>query len=153
MDNARVTIGEAAKLTSTTPKAIRLYERKGLLAPAQRTPAGYRTYGADDLAVLRFIRQATAVGLRLDEVGHIIGLQRNGQQPCSTVTDLLDRRLADLDRTMADLEALRHTLARVRAQAEKAAHSGRKAVVCRVIESAPAPGSRGETRSTRKSAG
>lgn len=137
MDDERVTIGDAARLTRTTPKAIRLYERRGLLEAAARTPGGYRTYGPDDLALLRFIRQATAVGLHLDEIGRIIDLQRHGQQPCSTVIDLLDRRLADLDRTMADLKALRRTLSAVRAQADEAAKSGQQAVVCRVIELTP----------------
>ncbi len=142
MDEERVTIGEAAELVGMSAKAIRLYESRGLLEPIERTANGYRTYGPDDLAVLRFVRQAKAVGLRLDEVGRIIDLQRSGQQPCATVIDLLDRRLGDVDRKLADLKALRLALAAARAQADEAVRSGRDAVVCRVIESADCSPSR-----------
>ncbi len=134
MGDDRVTIGQAAKLSGVSPKAIRLYEGRELLAPAERTAAGYRTYGPDDLAVLRFIRQARAVGLRLDEIRRIIDLRRHGTQPCAAVIGLLDRRLADIDHTMADLKALRATLIAARDRANDAARSGQDALICRVIE-------------------
>ncbi len=141
LNERRVTIGEAAEQAGITPKAIRLYEQRGLLEPAPRTDAGYRTYGPEDLAVLRFIRQAKAVGLRLDEVARIIDLQRTGQQPCATVIKLLDARLSDIDRQLADLTTLRATLATARDTAEDAQRAGRDAVICTVIETAtPIPG-------------
>ena len=130
----RITIGQAAKRTGLTMKAIRLYERRGLLGPAERTDSGYRTYGPEELAVLGFIRQAKAVGLRLEEIRTIIDLQRAGRQPCGTVIDLLDCRLADIDRTMADLKTLRATMAAARARAESAVRSGDAVVICRLIE-------------------
>ena len=130
----RLTIGEAAEQTSLTAKAIRLYEQRGLLPPAERTEAGYRTYGHDDLAILRFIRQAKAVGLRLDEIGQILDLQRSGQTPCATVLQLLDERIADIDRTMADLTALRSAMMRARSQAAEASKHGDATVVCHLIE-------------------
>ena len=136
MNEARVTIGVAAEMAGVSPKAIRLYESRGLLEPAERTSAGYRTYGPNDLAVLRFIRQAKSVGLRLGEVGRIIDLQRSGRQPCAMVIGLLDGRLADVDHKLADLEALRRTLLDARSQAEEAIRSGHDAVICRIIETA-----------------
>lgn len=130
----RMTIGEAANRSGLTAKAIRLYEQRGLLGALDRTPAGYRTYGPDDLSVLCFIRQAKNVGLHLDEIGRILDLQRSGEQPCSTVLALLTTRIADIDRTMADLRALRQTMMAARARATDAAASGRKAVICNLIE-------------------
>ena len=138
MGDSRLTIGEAAEASGVTTKAIRVYERRGLLEPAERTPAGYRTYGPDELALLRFIRRAKAVGLRLEDIRQVIDLQRQGTQPCADVIDLLDHRLADIDRTMKDLKALRRTLIQARDGAEQAALSGKKAVICRVIETATA---------------
>ena len=131
---ARITIGQAAKRTGLTMKAIRLYERRGLLGPAERTDSGYRTYGPEELAILGFIRQAKAVGLRLEEIRTIIDLQRSGHQPCGTVIDLLDRRLADIDRMLADLKTLRATMVAARARAESAVRSGDEVVICRLIE-------------------
>jgi len=134
IDERPITIGKAATLSGLTAKAIRLYERRGLLGPANRTSAGYRTYRRDDIAVLRFIRQAKAVGLHLDEIGRILDLQRKGRQPCTTVLDLLDERIADIDRTMGDLLALRRTMIAARARASTAAESGDTAIICRLIE-------------------
>ena len=134
MNDHTVTIGEAAARTGLTAKAIRLYERRGLLGAPERDQAGYRTYGANHLAVLSFIRQAKRLGLRLDEIGRVLELQRSDEQPCSTVLELLNDRIADIDRTIADLRALRTAMTTARAGTSDAARSGRTAVICKVIE-------------------
>ncbi len=85
MDLMAITIGQAARRSGLSPKAIRLYEAKGLLDAADRTPSGYRTYTDEDVAVLRFIRQAKSLDLRLNEIRDVIDLQRGGARPCQTV--------------------------------------------------------------------
>ncbi|WKX69385.1 heavy metal-responsive transcriptional regulator [Streptomyces sp. XD-27] len=131
-----LTVGRIAAQTGLSPKAVRLYEANGLIDPPERTAPGYRTYTAQAVLVLGFIRQAQALGLSLKEIKEILDLQRRGEQPCGFVTDLLDQHLADIDRRIADLQALRVTLQRTRAQAGRAADRGDDAVVCRIIESA-----------------
>ena len=42
-------IGEGARAAGTTSKTLRYYEEVGLLPAADRTPAGYRDYGAEVL--------------------------------------------------------------------------------------------------------
>lgn len=130
-----MTVGQAARASGLSPKAIRLYESRGLIAPAERTASGYRTYRSDDVALLRFIRQARSLGLRLDEIHRIIDLQRGGRQPCTTVLQLVDGHIAEIDDTIADLQTLRATLAAVRRDADTAMREGRNAVVCTIIES------------------
>ncbi len=134
MKDHTVTIGEAAARTGLTAKAIRLYERRGLLGAPDRNQSGYRTYGANDLAVLSFIRQARNLGLRLDEIGRVLELQRSNEQPCSTVLELLNERIANIDRTMTDLRARRKVMTTARAGASDAARSGHTAVICKLIE-------------------
>lgn len=129
------TIGQAARRSGLSPKAIRLYETRGLLETADRTPSGYRTYTDEDVAVLRFIRQAKSLDLRLDEIREVIDLQRGGAQPCQTVLGLLDRHITDIDRTIADLRALRTTLARARSSAKASTENGNEGVVCQIVES------------------
>ncbi len=133
-----VTIGRAAALTGLSPKAVRLYERKGLLPEAERTESGYRLFTADDLAVLHFIRQAKTLDLTLEEIKDVLDLQRCGEQPCARVTVMLDEHLAEIDRKLADLRRLRRSLLAARRAADTARRGGRDAVVCRIIENAPA---------------
>jgi MerR family copper efflux transcriptional regulator len=132
-----LTVGRVADQTGLSAKAIRLYEADGLIDPPERTPAGYRTYTDQTLPVLRFIRQAQALGLSLKEIKRILDLQRQGQQPCELVTDLLDEHLAQVDQRIPDLQALRATLQAARDRADRAAVRGETAVVCRIIEATP----------------
>lgn len=138
MRSSVLTIGEAAQRSGLSRKAIRLYERKGLLPPAQRSDAGYRLYSSDDVAVLHVIRRARALGLHLDEISDILDLQRGGEQPCAHVLGVLDARIAEIDRTIGDLQALRDALHTARVAARAGERRGQHAVVCRIIESSDA---------------
>ncbi len=127
------TVGQAAKRIGISTKAIRLYEQRGLLREVRRSEHGYRLFDETDLGILRFIRRARAIGLGLDEIKDVLALQRSGQQTCGRVTALLDAHIAEIDRTLTELYALRATLSEARA----AATSGNgedDAVVCRIIE-------------------
>jgi len=134
MSRAAITVGEAARRAGVTPKAVRLYESRGILPPADRTAAGYRTYTEGDVEVLRFVRRARALGLRLDEIRRIVDLQRQGAQPCTTVIELLDHHLADIERTMRELRALRKDLTRALDAAKSTARRGQDVVICPIIE-------------------
>ncbi len=131
----RLTVGQAAGGTGLSPKAIRLYEARGLLPPADRTPSGYRLYSDRDVAVLHFIRQAKALGLRLAEIKEIIDLQRRGAQPCQRVLGILEARIQEIDRILGDLRALQRGLQGARQVAQEARSQGQATVVCPIIES------------------
>ncbi|MBC9731270.1 MerR family DNA-binding protein [Streptomyces sp. TRM68367] len=115
-------------------------QAKGLLPQAERTEAGYRLFDEADLEVLRFVRRAKALGLTLDEINDILDLQRDGAQPCGRVTQLLDRHLDQINRTLAELRELRRALLAARRTAEVTRRAGGDAVVCQIIESSPGPG-------------
>lgn len=137
MDQQLMTVGQAAQASGLSPKAIRLYERKGLLPPAQRTDAGYRQFSIEDLATLRFVRQAKTLGLRLEEIGHILTLRRSGTTPCQHVGQLLDQRITEIDRTITELRHLRTTLTRTRRATTDTSHGTEG--VCQIIEHTAAP--------------
>jgi MerR family copper efflux transcriptional regulator len=134
MPRSGFTIGQVAQQTGLSPKAIRIYERKGLLPRTHRTSSGYRIFQAADVDVLRFIRQAKSIGLRLDEIKDVLELQRSGQKPCETVMALLGDHIAEIDRTLEDLMALRATLANACAQARASQDRGEGGVICDIIE-------------------
>jgi DNA-binding transcriptional MerR regulator len=67
-------ISVVAQLVGTGQQNIRLYERRGLLAP-DRTAGGTRQYSDADLAVLRRIGQLLAEGLNLAGVAKVMELE------------------------------------------------------------------------------
>lgn len=134
-----MTIGDAATAAGVSAKAVRLWESKGLLPPADRTEAGYRLFEEPDVDILRFIRQAKALDLTLGEIKEVLDLQQAGGVPCDRVIQLLDAHVAEIDRTIGELSRLRATLDRARGTAEEEHRRGEATLVCRIIESVPLP--------------
>jgi len=139
-----MTIGDAATTVGVSAKAVRLWESKGLLPPARRTHAGYRLYDDEDLHVLRFIRQAKALDLTLEEIREVLDLQRGGAVTCTRVVSLLDAHITQIDDTIRELTGLRQVLDRARRAAEEHHQRGEQTVICRIIESVPLDGGAGE---------
>jgi len=104
-------IGELAQRTGTTPKAVRLYEARGLMGAVARA-GSYRDYGEADVARVLLIRRAQALGFRLAELGGLPAL--DSATGWDAVGQLIaDRRaavaaerarLATLDAELAQLE-------------------------------------------------
>ena len=68
-------IGEFARRSRLSPKALRLYDRLGLLPPARVDPeSGYRWYAMSQLAAARLIAGLRELGLPLAEIGPILAL-------------------------------------------------------------------------------
>ncbi|RKT72571.1 DNA-binding transcriptional MerR regulator [Saccharothrix variisporea] len=68
-----VTIGEFARRSHLSLKALRLYERQGLLRPASVDPSnGYRRYHEDQLADARLIALLRRLDLPLAEVARVM---------------------------------------------------------------------------------
>lgn len=107
-------IGELAEASGTTTKTLRFYEEAGLLPPPERTANGYRDYTPAALARLDFVRRGRTAGLTLAQIREVLDIRDAGVAPCQHVHDLLEARLGDLDQQIADLQALRHTVAHLR---------------------------------------
>ncbi|MEV3993880.1 MerR family transcriptional regulator [Streptomyces sp. NPDC049837] len=60
-------IGELAKVTGTTARALRHYEQAGLIS-SERASNGYRVYAERAVVRVRNIRHLLAAGLTLDDV-------------------------------------------------------------------------------------
>jgi len=69
------TAGETARLLGLTVKALRVFERHGLVQ-AQRTAVGWRVYGPNELVRLHQIIWLKRLGLKLTQIGTILHDQR-----------------------------------------------------------------------------
>ncbi len=103
-------IGELARQSGLAPSAVRYYEQLGLLPSPERTASGYRIYAGDSVERVTFIRSAQAIGLTLAEVGQVLGVRDAGEAPCRIVTELIDRRHAEVRARIAELQALEREL-------------------------------------------
>lgn len=103
-------VAELAEAVGSTPDTIRYYERVGLLPQPERTAAGYRVYRDGAVDRLRFIQGAQRLGLRLRDIGDLLGIRDTGACPCGPAERLLRRRLAELDAELARLTTLREQM-------------------------------------------
>jgi DNA-binding transcriptional MerR regulator len=68
----RWSIGELARASGTTVRALRHYDEIGLLSPSARTAAGHRRYTEHDLRRLYRVRALRSLGLSLAQVGRAL---------------------------------------------------------------------------------
>jgi DNA-binding transcriptional MerR regulator len=110
-------IGEIASRAGVPAKTIRFWEDQRLLPAPSRTPAGYRDYDPAIVDRLAFIRHAQAAGLALAAIRQVLEVRDGGQPPCVHVTDLIARRLAEVEARMAELTRTRDQLVVLAARA------------------------------------
>jgi MerR family copper efflux transcriptional regulator len=111
MSNGVLSIGDAASQSGVPPKTIRYYEDIGLIAPAERLENRYRAYVGNDVQTLRFIQRARSLGFSLKEVAELLALYRDRRRASKDVKRLALAHVAELDRKIAELKAIRNTIA------------------------------------------
>jgi len=90
-DRAVYIISVAAELAGVHPQTLRIYERKGLVAP-HRTSGNTRRYSDRDIALLRQIQDLTQEGgINLAGVKMIIELQAQLEALRAETDDLQER--------------------------------------------------------------
>jgi len=119
-EDRRLKIGELARQTALSIKTIRYYEQRGLLEQPPRTEAGYRLYGPEEVARLRFIQRAKLLGLTLEEIRELVGLaaQCNEGEIVPRLEEVLEAKLEETERKMAELTAFRQNLLYYRERAQ-----------------------------------
>ena len=113
MNDGQMNIGVAAARSGVSAKMVRHYESLGLLPAVPRTESGYRRYGERELHTLRFIRHARALGFSMAEIAELVKLWQNRRRASADVKRIALAHIADLDRKMVELEAMKSTLQRL----------------------------------------
>jgi DNA-binding transcriptional MerR regulator len=107
----RLTIGALAKRLNVSTSMLRFYEREGLLAPEQRTAAGYRIYPPGAEKQLLFIRRAQRLGFSLNDIRMLLkGDGRPAGKGADPVIGIAEQRFLDIERRLTELLVLRHEL-------------------------------------------
>lgn len=103
----RMTIGALAKTGGVGVETVRYYQRRGLLAEPDRA-GGFRIYGADDAARLRFIRAAQQAGFTLAEIAELLELDARADR--DRARQLALTRIAAIDAQIERLNTARAAL-------------------------------------------
>ena len=103
-------ISEAAAASGVSAKMIRHYEAIGLVQKPRRTSANYRTYSGSDVHVLRFVRAARELGFSMSQIAELLDLWRDRRRPSRKVKALVTAHVRDLERRIAELQAMKSTL-------------------------------------------
>ena len=103
-------IGQAAKASGVSAKMIRYYDEIGLVQPSSRTDSNYREFGEREVNELRFIKRARTLGFSMEEITHLLSLWRDRGRPSREVKAIAERHVADLDRRIAEMQAMADTL-------------------------------------------
>jgi DNA-binding transcriptional MerR regulator len=99
-------IGELARLTGTTPRALRYYEEQGLLHP-ERRPSGYREYGAHAEHSVRHIQLLLSAGLGTATIAEILPCVPDATTVLTpSCPELLDGLARERDRISAAIDGL-----------------------------------------------
>jgi MerR family copper efflux transcriptional regulator len=101
-------IGALARRAGVSIDTVRYYEKSGLLAPQTRLASGYRRYGDRQLARLRFIRRAQALGFTLSDINTLLGL--SGQRDVARIKRSAERKLSEVNKRIASLIRIQSAL-------------------------------------------
>lgn len=111
-----LTIGQIAERSGVGIETVRFYEREGLLAKPGRTEAGYRQYGEEVVARLRFIKRAKELGFSLREIGELLDLRMDPDTTCEDVRERAKAKIGDIEEKIQTLLKMKAALVNVTKQ-------------------------------------
>ncbi len=105
-------VGDLARESGKTVRAIHLYEELDLLRPATRSKGRYRLYGADALVRIRWISKLQSLGFSLTEIKAIVkdvdaeARGRSAPSAMVKVREVYKQKLDETRKQIAELRAL-----------------------------------------------
>jgi DNA-binding transcriptional MerR regulator len=108
---------EAARRLGVSTKALRIYEQRGLIAP-NRTDAGWRTYGPNEMARVAEIAALRELGLSLGQIARVLEGDTRGLEPALAMHQaMLEGRVRQIIHAVEKVRFLRADLANGRSLA------------------------------------
>lgn len=106
-----MTIGQLARETGVTPRAVRHYESLGLIRTPIRTDANYRIFDSDSVVRMRFIAKCRSLGFSIPEVDELLRVMDDPDHTCAQIQELTRQHLDLVETKIKDLAEIRLTLA------------------------------------------
>jgi Cu(I)-responsive transcriptional regulator len=103
-------IGDVAIRSGLPAKTIRYYDDIDLVRP-QREANGYRRFRESDLHKLNFLGRARSLGFSIERCRSLLSLYEEENRSSVEVKRVAEEHLREIDRKIAELEAMRGTLA------------------------------------------
>jgi len=103
-------IGQLAKEAGVTVQTIRFYERRGLLRKPARLASGYRSYSADALQRIRFIKRSQELGYTLIEIAQLLELKETRPHNAARARTIIETKIRNIEDKMRDLQRMREEL-------------------------------------------
>lgn len=104
------TVGDLARLTGVTVRALHHYDELGLVRPSQRTAAGYRLYSDADVVRLQQVLLFRELGLPLHEIADALDNDARREDVLRQHREVLVTKRARLDAMVAAVDAALSTL-------------------------------------------
>ena len=102
-------VGDLAKRTGKTVRAVHLYEELGLLAPAVRSKGGFRLYDGRAVTRIEWIAKLQAMGFSLTEIKAFLREWEGSEtapQAISRLREIFADKLRETHQTIAHLNQL-----------------------------------------------
>jgi Hg(II)-responsive transcriptional regulator len=130
MKQPTVRIGEAARRAGVNIRTLHYYEARGLLPEPERTESNFRIYTEETIRRIRFVKRAQQLGFSLKEIKDLLAHRVDSKATCADVRERAQSKIADIEKRIVSLQAMKEALARV-----TAACSGRGSVSeCPILE-------------------
>ena len=113
LGTSKLRVGDLARETGKTVRALHLYEELGLLGRADRSKGGFRLYDGEAVVRVRWIAKLQEMGFSLSDIKEIVrGWEQSGSAPSAMrrVKELYRQQLQQTRAQLARLETLRADL-------------------------------------------
>lgn len=112
-DSKLLRVGELAKCTGKTVRAIHLYEELGLLRPAMRSEGGFRLYYRNAVTRIDWVVKLQAIGFTLSEIQDFVRefeAASSGRDAACRAREVFAQKLDDIRQQIARLQAIESDL-------------------------------------------
>ena len=99
-------VGELARRTGKSVRALRLYEERGLLRPAARSEGGFRLYGSDAVVRVYWITKLQDLGFTLAQIGELLRTVEDSHRAPEAMESVRELFRSRLDQTRSQVARL-----------------------------------------------